>query len=314
MDLLWLIPWVRKRRIEQARAAMQSAQTIVSNIGNTLQPYTGSQAYIPERVIRPLLSQVNELNAVTLPPVAKIVHRTKDATMQIHLESITRDSDQLHRVLTRQNDEYVQRMITAHSKLLVDELRLDAAQRVAAVRDDERNLVIAAAGSGKTRTLIARVRYLLERGTGPSSVLAVTFTNKATEEMEDRLKQMGVPIADGGGPGVTVSTLHALGKRVVQAKFLGPISVADSNWADSLVAEALGDARSAKDPDLARLYLNAIFNFHRDKRESEPDQAPDPCAGSLVSVLGDEKRSAHRRKGKMVSHALCGQQKLGLLN
>ena len=197
---------------------MQSAQTSVSNIGNTLQPYKVSQAYIPERVIRPLLSQLNELDAVTLPPVAKIVHRTKDATMQKHLEAITRNSDQLHRVLTRQNDEYVQRMINAHSKLFVDELRLDAAQRVAVVRDDERNLVIAAAGSGKTRTLIARVRYLLERGTGPSSVLAVTFTNKATEEMEDRLKQMGVPIADGGGPGVTVSTLHALGKRVVQRR------------------------------------------------------------------------------------------------
>src|SRR5437867_13449966 len=111
MDLLWLIPWVRKRRIEQARAAMQSAQTIVSNIGNTLHPYTVSQAYIPERVIRPLLSQVNELSAVTLPPVAKIVHRTKDATMHKHLESITRDSDQLHAGLTWQNDEYVQRMI-----------------------------------------------------------------------------------------------------------------------------------------------------------------------------------------------------------
>jgi len=110
--------------------------------------------------------------------------------------------------------------------------------------------------------------------------------------MEDRLKQMGVPIADGGGPGVTVSTLHALGKRVVQAKFLGPISVADSNWADSLVAEALGDARSGKDPDLARLYLNAIFNFHRDKQESEPDQAPDLTYRTL---RGEHVRSVGER-------------------
>src|SRR5260370_34460857 len=108
MDLLWMIPWFRKRRIEQARAAMQSAQTIVSNIGDTLQPYMVSQAYLPERVIRPLLSQINEVNALTLPPVTKTVHRTKDATMQKQLESIIRDSDQLHGALTRQNDEYVQ--------------------------------------------------------------------------------------------------------------------------------------------------------------------------------------------------------------
>src|SRR6266567_3409717 len=251
MDLPWLIPWFRKRRIEQARAAMQSAQTIVSNIGNTLQPYTVSQAYLPERVIRPLLSQVNELNGLTLPPVAKTVHRTKDATMQKHLESITRDSDQLHGVLTRQNDEYVQRMITAHSKLLVDELRLDAAQRIAVVRDDERNLVIAAAGSGKTRTLIARVRYLLERGSAPSDILAITFTNKATEEMEDRLKQMNVPVAFHDSDGVTVSTLHALGKHIVQVTTPVPISIADERWTNSLVANALRNAREARDQQLA---------------------------------------------------------------
>src|SRR6266702_2832243 len=270
MDLLWLIPWFRKRRIERARAAMQSAQTIVSNIGNTLQPYTVSQAYLPERVIRPLLGQLNELKGVTLPPVVKTVHRTKDATMQKHLESITRDSDQLHGVLTRQNDEYVQRMITAHSKLLVDELRLDAAQRIAVVRDDERNLVIAAAGSGKTRTLIARVRYLLERRVTPTNILAITFTNKATEEMEDRLKQMSVPVTDQGSEGVTVSTLHALGKRIVQAATPGPLSVADEHWTNSLVASVLRDDREGRDQQLSNLYVNAILNFHRDLDERTP--------------------------------------------
>jgi superfamily I DNA/RNA helicase len=46
--------------------------------------------------------------------------------------------------------------------------------------------------------------------------LAITFTNKATEEMEDRLQRMGVLIADLERTGVSVSTLHSLGKRVVQ--------------------------------------------------------------------------------------------------
>src|SRR5207245_8560632 len=120
------------------------------------------------------------------------------------------------KVMIEQNDQYVQSMIEQYSKLLVDELKLDAAQQVATVRDDERNLVIAAAGSGKTRTLIARIRYLLERGVPAEKILAVTFTNKATEEMEVRLKQMHVAVADREHEGVTVSTLHALGKRIVQ--------------------------------------------------------------------------------------------------
>src|SRR5205807_10594506 len=125
----------------------------------------------------------------------------------------------------------------------------------AIVRDDARNLVIAGAGSGKTRTIVGRVRYLLERRVPPTAILAVTFTNKATEEMEDRLTQIGVPIADREKGGVTVSTLHSLGKRVVQAVATGPLSVADDRWTDSLVASVLREARTGQDPRLAELYL-----------------------------------------------------------
>ena len=154
--------------------------------------------------------------------------------------------------------------------MLVEELKLDAAQREATVRDDERNLVVAAAGSGKTRTLIARVRYLLERGVAPINILAITFTNKATEEMEDRLKQMGVPVAEQGSEGVAVSTLHALGKRIVQAATPEPLSIADEHWTNSLVAGALRDAREGRDQQLSNLYVNAILNFHRDLDERTP--------------------------------------------
>src|SRR5207247_10133422 len=98
---------------------------------------------------------------------------------------------------------YVKRRMVEHSKLLDADLRADEAQQNAIVRDDVRNLVIAGAGSGKTRTIVGRICFLLERHVPPIAVLAVTFTNKATEELEDRLKQMGVPIADrvrGVGP------------------------------------------------------------------------------------------------------------------
>ncbi len=176
--------------------------------------------------------------------------------------------------------------------MLVEELRLDSAQQEATVRDDERNLVIAAAGSGKTRTLIARVRYLLERGLSPSRILAVTFTNKATEEMEGRLKQMGVSVASRDQEGVTISTLHAIGKRVVEATLSGPISIADENWTDSLVTTALRDARTAQDPRLVGLYFNAILHFYRNEDERAPAVGGDLTYRSLhgehVRSIGDE--------------------------
>src|SRR5207245_3936677 len=173
-------------------------------------------------------------------------------------EVALRHGNELRRILENHNDQYVTRVMAEHSKLLVDDLKADEAQRNAIVRDDVRNLVIAGAGSGKTRTIVGRIRFLLERKVPPTAILAVTFTNKATEEMQDRLKQMGVTIADREKRGVTVSTLHSLGKRVVQAVATGPISVADDRWTDSLVDAMLRAARTGQEGHLAELYFHEI--------------------------------------------------------
>ncbi len=224
-------------------------------------------AYIPERVRRPSEKELARISDADLPPIADVLHRAKPNDAPTRVTDAMRRAKDLALEIKIHNDRYVQQAIRDHATLLVDELRLDAAQQEATVRDDERNLVIAGAGSGKTRTLLARVRFLLERQTPPTAVLAVTFTNKATEEMQDRLERMHVAVADGSRAGVTVSTLHSLGKRVVQASLPTPISVADDHWTDSLVAAALADARTAVDPALGQLYLNAIINFHRHEDE-----------------------------------------------
>src|SRR3989475_12710855 len=97
-------------------------------------------------------------------------------------------------------------MMAGHSNVLVEDLKAAVAQGNAIVRDDVRNLVIAGAGSGKTRTIVGRIRFLLERKVPPAAILAVTFTNKATDEMQDRLRQTVVPIADREKGCVTAST------------------------------------------------------------------------------------------------------------
>jgi len=268
--VLVALPWYRKHSIEQARASLKEVPPILTRIDNSLEPYLSSKEYLPERVGRPLRSEIQTLVELTLPSLRKTVRRAHDGAMRKDFESMTTAANQLRQKLMGHNYQYVQRAIIEHSKLLVEELKLDAAQREATVRDDERNLVVAAAGSGKTRTLIARVRYLSERRVAPTSILAITFTDKVAREMENRLKETGVPVAVQGSEGVTVSTLHSLGKRIVQAATPGPLSVADENWTNFLVASALRDAREGRDPQLSNLYVNAILNFHRDLDERTP--------------------------------------------
>lgn len=74
-------------------------------------------------------------------------------------------------------------------------------------------LVIAGAGSGKTRTLTYRVAWLLENGVAPKNILLLTFTNKASREMLDRVEQL-LPMETGDLWG---GTFHSIGNRVLRS-------------------------------------------------------------------------------------------------
>ncbi len=73
-------------------------------------------------------------------------------------------------------------------------------------------LVLAGAGSGKTRTLIYRVAYLLEHGVRPEEILLVTFTNKAAAQMRDRVEML----LETKAKGLWCGTFHHIGNRLLR--------------------------------------------------------------------------------------------------
>lgn len=82
------------------------------------------------------------------------------------------------------------RDITPRKQLLDYEKELNEEQLAVVTAPDGPVLVIAGAGSGKTRVVTYRVSYLLERGISPQSILLLTFTNKAAREMLHRVEYL----------------------------------------------------------------------------------------------------------------------------
>jgi DNA helicase-2/ATP-dependent DNA helicase PcrA len=108
-------------------------------------------------------------------------------------------------------------------------------------------LVIAGAGSGKTRVVTYRVAYLIESGVDPSRILLLTFTNKAAREMLHRVEVL-VPTAGGAGGRVWGGTFHHIGNRILRrhAPLVGyqpNYSILDRDDAKKLMNSCLSDLK-----------------------------------------------------------------------
>lgn len=267
--------------IRGLKRMLEEAEVALGRVDGVLRPFWIAQAYIPEGLRRPAHAEVTRIAATRR---LRFLHA---ARTRAKIDAVVRRSGELREVLERHNDLYVERAIREGEELLVRRLGLDRAQQEAVVRDDARNLVVAGAGSGKTRTIVARILHLLSRGVPPEAILAVTFTTKAAGEMRERLRTMGVPVDGRGRPGVTVSTLHAVGRRILVAAAGAAPAMADEEWARAFVAGLLRVAREEAEAEPARLYRHAIVHIHR-LDEPGPGDAPNrTLVGETVSTEGE---------------------------
>jgi DNA helicase-2/ATP-dependent DNA helicase PcrA len=166
-------------------------------------------------------------------------------------------------------------------------------------------LVIAGAGSGKTRTLTYRVAYLVENGVSPSSILLLTFTNKAAREMLERVTSL-VPHDLAG---LWSGTFHSVGNRILRAHaeaagFRPGFSIMDredqQDMIDSVIVSAGIDTKDKRFPKgevLGDIYSYAI-NTSRSIGEVLAEKYPyfiplEAEIASLQKKYEDRKRSAN---------------------
>ncbi|MFH0804383.1 MAG: UvrD-helicase domain-containing protein [Candidatus Zambryskibacteria bacterium] len=149
---------------------------------------------------------------------------------------------------------------------------LNEAQREAVEQTEGPLLVLAGAGAGKTKTITHRILNLVQKGVAPENILAVTFTNKAAKEMEDRILKLlreneaiNRPISMAGRP--FISTFHGLGAFIIK-----------ENWKEAGVKKyfSIYDREDSK-----RLIKEALQKNGYDPKQFEP--------GKILAVISREK-------------------------
>ncbi len=156
---------------------------------------------------------------------------------------------------------------------------LNPAQRQAVEALDGPVLVLAGAGTGKTRVLTTRLAHLIAtRRAQPWQILAVTFTNKAAREMQERIAALAGP----AGEGMQIGTFHALAARFLRrhAEKVGlkpNFSILDTDDQIRLLKQILS-AADIDDTKWPARALLAIIDRWKDKG-LRPDQAPEDASG-----------------------------------
>ena len=138
--------------------------------------------------------------------------------------------------------------------------KLNGPQLEAVTTIDGPVMVIAGAGSGKTRALTHRIAYMIQEGINPFSIMALTFTNKAAKEMKERIMQLVEP---GAARNVWMGTFHSIFARIlrIEAASLGYTSdftIYDTDDSKTLINNILKDRELDTKAYPAKYILNRI--------------------------------------------------------
>ena len=145
------------------------------------------------------------------------------------------------------------------------QIRLDQAQRRMVLTDEDNCLVIAGAGAGKTTSVAAKVKYLVDRkGVKPEEILVISFTNKAVEELRARIQRdLGIPCP--------ICTFHSAGNAVLHMQNPERVNIVDADKKFFVVRDYLR-GKILQDPRMVHsliLFFASYFDAPLDEKNLE---------------------------------------------
>lgn len=237
----------------------------------------------------------------------------KNALQVIEVKRFLSEYEDIHnlktgaKLIASHNSEYLRKHLEAEKDYLDNVLKtvdssisLDDEQRRVVLTDEDYMLVVAGAGAGKTTTVAAKVRYLVERqNVKPEQILVISYTNKAVGELRDKInKALNIPCA--------VTTFHKTGYAILRKQDIDKKNVVDSGYMFDVVNNYLKSdvLREPEMIDKLVLFFGSYFDapYEGDDLNAYFNYVAKSDFTSLRSNIGDYVEAiTNKRVGKSIT-------------
>lgn len=284
--------------------------------------------YIPKSAVTKFFNDYSKYVLMLRDPLVNNYIRNNYKNIgfdQVQAQKFLDCMDKLYTTADEHNEHFVQTTLEREKdyfdnilKAVDPRVSLDNEQRRAVVTDEDYCLLVAGAGAGKTTTMAAKVKYLVEKqGVAQSDIIVISYTNKAIDELKDRVqRKLGLS-------GVNVYTFHAFGYEILRKTNETPPTI--NKWAYKIIFDCIEKHVYFNNALLRKLVLFLGYYFDMPDEVFRFDNLNDYCDyraiqdfESLKSRVGDynetmiEKRSQKHRT--ITGEFLKSQQEVQIAN
>ncbi|CAG0931689.1 DNA helicase IV [Rhodocyclaceae bacterium] len=241
---------LKSRVADDLLAAIEPHRKSIANLSRSFKMLLGKERYLSNFDITVWASRqeskIGEPARAVLAAVRNPLFPSSrlEGNLQAQIELLMDVLQGKSSIVAERNEKFVDAEMAAHKIFFdsVEKTPLTDEQRRAAIVMEDRNLLIAAAGSGKTSSVVGKVGYALLRGYAtPDQILVLAFNNHAAKELEERINERLASILNGSN--VKVKTFHALGLEIIaeveNAKPTVPDFAGDSGGGRKLIDELI---------------------------------------------------------------------------
>jgi DNA helicase-4 len=185
------------------------------------------------------------------------------------------------------NNDFIDNELKNYSVFFdsIENRKLDKQQRLAIIKDEDNNIVIAGAGSGKTTTIVGKVHYLIDKyKVNPSEILVISFTKKSSNTLDERIKIKGIE----------VKTFHKFGLDVISECLDKKPNIFDDNQFEIFINKTF------KELTRDREYLKLVTNYFTHLMKPVKSQFEFKNQGEYIQYLKDNNFSTYKLKQMVV--------------